>query len=170
MNLKTYSYKKVNSTNEVAIRKIRNGISRGIIISDQQIKGKGRFGRKWISNKGNLFTTIFYPINKKINLYQLLKYNCDKIKKILKKKIKKTIIIKYPNDLLINGKKICGILQEIIEFKGEKYAVIGIGINVVTSPRLYKYNTTYVNRHVKKCVTKDELFMILKSIYRNKLN
>ena len=125
MNLKTYSYKKVNSTNEVAIRKIRNGISRGIIISDQQIKGKGRFGRKWISNKGNLFTTIFYPINKKINLYQLLKYNCDKIKKILKKKIKKTIIIKYPNDLLINGKKICGILQEIIEFKGEKYAVIG---------------------------------------------
>ena len=65
MKLKTYSYKKVISTNKTAINKIISGINKGIIVSDQQTNGRGSHGKKWISYKGNLFTTFFFNINEK---------------------------------------------------------------------------------------------------------
>ena len=55
MKLLKFTYKKVMSTNDVAIRKIRSGIEQGIIIANEQKKGRGRFGNKWISLKGNKF-------------------------------------------------------------------------------------------------------------------
>ena len=68
MKLLKFTYKKVMSTNDVAIRKIKSGIEQGIIITNEQKKGRGRFGNKWISLKGNLFTTIFYKVNSNYNL------------------------------------------------------------------------------------------------------
>ena len=51
MKLKTYSYKKVISTNKTAINKIKSGINKGIVVSDQQTNGRGSHGKKWISYK-----------------------------------------------------------------------------------------------------------------------
>ena len=59
MKLLKFTYKKVMSTNDVAIRKIRSGIEQGIIITNEQKKGRGRFGNKWISLKGNIFLSFF---------------------------------------------------------------------------------------------------------------
>ena len=55
MKLKKYLYKKVESTNNVALRLIKQGNQSGIILTDQQTKGKGQRKNKWISIKGNLF-------------------------------------------------------------------------------------------------------------------
>ena len=55
MRLKRYSYKKVESTNKVALRLINHGNRRGIVLADIQTKGKGQRKNKWISMKGNLF-------------------------------------------------------------------------------------------------------------------
>ena len=82
MKLKRYSYKKVESTNNVAIRLIKQGNQRGIILTDQQTKGKGQGKNRWISIKGNLFISIFFEINKKIYLTDTGKnrvqiYNCE---------------------------------------------------------------------------------------------
>ena len=67
MKLKKYLYKKVESTNNVALRLIKQGNQRGIILTDQQTKGKGRGKNRWISMKGNLFISIFFEITKKIS-------------------------------------------------------------------------------------------------------
>ena len=60
MVLKKFKYKKVSSTNDIAMKKIRQGYKSGIIISDKQTRGRGQHGKKWVSNKGNLFFSIFF--------------------------------------------------------------------------------------------------------------
>lgn len=169
MKLKTYSYKKVISTNKTAINKIISGINKGIIVSDQQTNGRGSYGKKWISYKGNLFTTFFFNINEKKNVNEMLKFNCNIVKMTLRKFIKKKINIKYPNDLIINNEKICGILQEILRIKNMKYMIVGIGINIDQSPNFQNYKTTHVNQHLKNKISKKKVFNILKNIYEKKL-
>ena len=169
MKLLKFTYKKVMSTNDVAIRKIRSGIEQGIIITNEQKKGRGRFGNKWISLKGNLFTTIFYKVNSNYNLKKITQKNCLLIFKTLKTVIKKNISIKYPNDILINSKKICGILQEIIKYNNKHFIIVGIGINIVGSPKINKYQTTYLNNHLNRNVSKYKIFFKIKKIFENNI-
>ena len=107
MKLKKFKFKTVNSTNDIAIRLIRNTNNKfGIIIADKQKKGRGQHGKKWISHKGNLFVSIFFSLEKiNMSLKHLTNINCFLIKKILSRHYKKKISIKPPNDLLINKKK-----------------------------------------------------------------
>ena len=144
MNFKKYFYKKINSTNDLAIKKIKTGFTKGIIVADYQKKGRGQYGNKWLSFKGNLFMTIFFEIKKNIKLKKITILNCKIIKKTLLQYFKKKITIKYPNDLLINKKKICGILQETAFNKNVKFIVIGIGINLVKDPKMKNYPTTNI--------------------------
>ena len=65
MVIKKYHFKKIKSTNDQAIKMIKRGLSKGIIITEEQTDGRGQHGNKWISLKGNLFMTIFFEINKK---------------------------------------------------------------------------------------------------------
>ena len=88
-----------------------------MIIATQQTKGRGRMGRKWISLKGNLFLSFFFQINKKLSLGKATKKNCSILKDILKKFVFAPIKIKPPNDIFINGGKLCGILQETVFLK-----------------------------------------------------
>ena len=169
MKLLKFTYKKVMSTNDVAIRKIRSGIEQGIIITNEQKKGRGRFGNKWISLKGNLFTTIFYKVNSNYNLKKITQKNCLLIFKTLKTIIKKNISIKYPNDILINNKKICGILQEIIKYNNECFIIVGIGINIVSSPKINKYQTTYLNKYLNRNMSKYMVFFKIKKNFENNL-
>ena len=65
MKLKKFNYKNVNSTNDIAIRIIKSSDTKsGIIIAEKQKKGRGQYGKKWTSYKGNLFVSIFFPIDK----------------------------------------------------------------------------------------------------------
>ena len=136
MKLKIVKFKSVKSTNDEAIKLIRSDkYFLGLVLSDSQIKGRGTMGKKWISYKGNIFISIFFKVNLvKIKIENYLAINAIIIKKILNGYTKKIIKIKKPNDLLIDGKKICGILQEVITHKKEKYLITGIGINTKISP------------------------------------
>ena len=164
MKFKKFFYKKVNSTNDLAIKKIKTGIAQGIIVADYQKKGRGQHGKKWLSFKGNLFITIFFKIKHNINIKKITILNCKIIKKILLKYIKKTISIKAPNDLLINKKKICGILQEI-KFNNEvKFIVIGVGINLIKNPKIKNYPTTNIFSETGFKVKKNDL---IKNIEKN---
>ena len=61
MKLKKFNFKKINSTNDTAIRIIKSTNNRsGIVITKNQKKGKGQYGRKWTSYNGNLFVSIFF--------------------------------------------------------------------------------------------------------------
>ena len=164
MKFKKFFYKKVNSTNDLAIKKIKTGIAQGIIVADYQKKGRGQHGKKWLSFKGNLFITIFFKINHNINIKKITILNCKIIKKILLKYIKKTISIKAPNDLLINKKKICGILQEIKSNNEAKFIVIGVGINLIKNPKIKNYPTTNILSETGFKVKKNDL---IKNIEKN---
>ena len=157
MVLKKFKYKKVSSTNDIAMQKIRQGYKSGVIISDKQTHGRGRHGKKWVSNKGNLFFSIFFNINKKIQTSKLAINNLRIIKKILSKHIKSKIKIKRPNDITVNKKKICGILNETLFYNDLKFLVIGIGINIVSSPNIRDYPTTNLNEVTNRRVSKTKL-------------
>ena len=62
MKLKRFHFKRVKSTNDVALRYIARGIEKGIILAEVQTKGKGQREKNWISLKGNLFMSVFFEI------------------------------------------------------------------------------------------------------------
>ena len=168
MRFKKFLYKKVNSTNNLALKKINIGIKKGIIISEFQKKGRGQQGKKWISLKGNLFISIFFEVKKNLSIKKLTAINCEIIKKSLPKYIMKKISIKIPNDLLINNKKFCGILQEIIFKKNIKFIIIGIGINLINSPNIKNYPTTNILRETGTKIEKTKLIKSIEANYANK--
>ena len=168
MKLKKFFFKKVESTNNTAMRLIRSGIKNGIISSEIQTKGKGQRGNNWISRKGNLFLTIFFQIDKNLTLKKITNINLHIIKKIIKNLVKAKIYIKLPNDILINKKKVCGILQEIVFRNNLKYLIVGIGINLINSPDFKNYPTTYLNKYSKKKINKIMLINKIKFLFENK--
>ena len=144
MKLKQFNFKKVKSTNQTAIRLIKSSKNEfGLIVSEAQSKGKGQYGRKWISYKGNIFLSFFYKLeNINLSLGSLTKINCFLVKNVISKYCDKKIVFKSPNDLLIDKKKICGILQEKIEKSKQKYLIVGIGLNLIKNPIIPNYPTT----------------------------
>jgi len=167
MKLKKFNFKTVNSTNDLAIRTIKYTKNQsGIIVAEKQKKGRGQYGKKWISYKGNLFVSIFFPINEtKLSTHKLTKVNCLLVKKLISIFYKGKISIKNPNDLLINKKKISGILQEILSESGKKFIIIGIGVNLVKSPNIENYKTTNLFDLTNVKISTNNIVLKLKKIY-----
>ena len=171
MKFKIFRFKKVGSTNNTAIRIIKNSnIDNGMIIADTQKKGRGQYGKKWISFKGNLFISFFYNLDHlTISFKKITIINCLLVKKLLSIYYKNKIIFKKPNDLLINKKKICGILQEKISKLNKRYLIVGIGINLVKNPTLKNYPTTNLSELLNKKVSKTKIEKEIKKIFETKL-
>ena len=167
MKLKKFNFKTINSTNDLAIKIIKNTKNKsGIIIAENQKKGRGKYGKKWTSYKGNLFVSIFFPISKiKLSLSKLTKINCLLVKKLISKYYKGKILIKSPNDLLIKKKKISGILQETLYYSDETFIIIGIGINLIKSPKILNYPTTNLLYLTNIKISNNNAVSELKKIY-----
>ena len=167
MKFKVFRFKKVKSTNNTAIRVLNNtNIYYGMISSESQNNGRGQYGKKWISYKGNLFVSFFFKLdNLKISFKQLTKLNCLFVKKILSKYYKKKIIYKKPNDLVIDKKKICGILQETLIKLDKKYLIVGVGVNLIKNPYIKNYPTTNLKELLNKKVSKIKIENQLKKIF-----
>ena len=124
-------YPTVTSTMDIAKREARQGTAEGtVIVAGKQTVGRGRRQRTWLSPEGSLaLSIILYPnvvyLPSLIMLASLAAVHGIEAATGLKAQIK------WPNDVLINGKKVCGILIEN-EVRGNivDYAIIGIGINV----------------------------------------
>ena len=167
MRFKIFKFKNVKSTNSTAIRIIKNSnTSSGMVISEKQKNGRGQYGNKWISYKGNLFVSFFYNLeNFTVSVKQLTKINCLLVKKLLSLYCKNKIIFKKPNDLLIDRKKICGILQETLVKLNKKYLIIGIGINLIKNPYIRNYPTTNLLDLTKKKISKSKIESDIKKIF-----
>ncbi len=171
MKFKIYRFKKIKSTNNTAIKILKTSKTKfGMIVAENQYKGKGQYGRKWISYKGNLFVSFFYTLeNLSLSINKLTKINCLLVKKVLSIYYKKKIFYKKPNDLLINKKKICGILQETVDKFDKKYLIVGIGINLNKSPIIKNYPTTDLSKLIKKKIPKKNIENNLKDIFQKEL-
>ena len=171
MKFKKFKFKKVKSTNDTAIRLIKtNKFKSGMVIADSQIKGKGQYGRKWISYKGNLFVSFFHELNiNSLSISMITKINCLLVKKLLSKYIKKKIFYKKPNDLLIEKKKISGILQETIFFSNKIFLITGIGININKNPIIKNYPSTNMCELTNKSISKSKVEKKLKQLFESNL-
>ena len=170
MKFKKFSFKKVKSTNNTAIKIIKNSnFNYGMIVIEHQAKGRGQYGRIWKSFKGNLFVSFFYNLEQiNISMKNLTKINCMLTKKSISNFCKKKITFKPPNDLLVGGKKICGILQEIINKDNQKFLIVGIGINVLKNPVILNYPTTNLYEVTGKKISYKSLVKLLKLNFERK--
>ncbi|CAH57969.1 biotin--[acetyl-CoA-carboxylase] ligase [Ehrlichia ruminantium] len=137
------------STNYEAIKLAQCGGNDGtIIISDKQIKGKGRNNRTWYSPQGNLyFSIIIRELSEVFHLPFISALSVGTtLEQILNKENNTNAKVQYkwPNDILVNSKKISGILLEsnIEHNKSQEWVVIGIGVNIYHAP---EYATTIQN-------------------------
>jgi BirA family biotin operon repressor/biotin-[acetyl-CoA-carboxylase] ligase len=169
MKLKKFNFKIINSTNDLAIQIIKNTNNKsGIVIAEKQKKGRGQYGKKWTSFKGNLFISIFFQLDKiQLSLKNLTKVNCFLVKKLLSNFYKGKITIKNPNDLLINNMKISGILQETLSKSDKKFIIVGIGINLIKSPKIKNYPTTNLFDLTSVKITPKIATLKLKRIYES---
>ena len=139
MGRELYCYSKVTSTNVVAKEKMQEGGASGLlVVAQEQTAGRGRRGRNWVSPKGEaVYMTLAlkpdFPPEKASMLtlvmaYAVVQAICDVTNL--------SCLIKWPNDIVINQKKVCGILTEMsvgkvsIESVSIENVVIGVGINV----------------------------------------
>ena len=169
MKFEIFKFENVTSTNDIAINLIKNEQKEtGCVYADTQTKGRGTHGREWISGKGNLFGSIFFPLRNKyppfnefstINpliISDVLKHFCKK----------KNINLKFPNDIFVNEKKICGILQELIVSNSRKFLIIGIGVNIVSNPEINnKYQATNILSETQKKPKINEIIEMIVSSY-----
>ena len=135
---------KVDSTMDEILKDKYKQYNNIFIFCGEQVKGRGRGKNQWVSQKGNLFASIKTRILLKDKHY-LISYVVgiiiyDVIKKYLPKK--ENIIIKWPNDILVNKKKIAGILIEMSSIgKSIDEVIIGIGLNILKNPDIKGYNS-----------------------------
>ena len=166
MKFKVIKYRSIKSTNDKAIEFIKSGkISPSIILAKKQTLGKGRYGKRWTSLEGNIFLTFFFQIKSKKKISTLLKKNVKLLQQILSKYVNKSIKIKYPNDLLIQKKKVCGILQETIFYRKKKFLIVGVGLNTVKSPIISGYPTTFLDKFKKKKINNSLIFNDIKRCF-----
>ena len=127
-----YIYKEVSSTNTVAKFLSMNGVENGtVVISEKQTKAKGRSGKSWESPLGGVWLSIILNPNvdhSKIPLITLA--TGVAVAKTLENIGVEDPEIKWPNDIMINGKKVCGILTEAVaKFNTIESVIIGVGID-----------------------------------------
>lgn len=125
----------LQSTNVTAVDLAQNGAAEGtVIVAEMQEGGRGRMKRVWSSPKGGLwFSIILRPPIDPQYVAQITLLTGVAVAKALRKLYDTgDVMIKWPNDLLLGGKKICGILSEMqLDENGDiDYVVVGIGINV----------------------------------------
>ncbi len=140
---KIISFDKIPSTQTTAqelISEHRAG-DHSIVVAAAQSAGRGRFRRKWVSHHGNLYASFIYACEERD----------ARLSYAVAIAVADTLFsfgivptIKWPNDILVDDKKISGIL---IEYYG-RFVIVGIGINIATNPTVEEYKTTKVNDYV----------------------
>ncbi|MCJ7605206.1 MAG: biotin--[acetyl-CoA-carboxylase] ligase [Dehalococcoidales bacterium] len=151
------------STMDAAREAARNGISEGaVIITGEQVRGRGRLNREWLTPAGNIaLSIILYPDRETLPYLIMMAATavCRGIEAVTGLKPG----IKWPNDILINGKKVCGILIENeLPYKGSVTAVIGIGINTGLQPEAYREITetaTSLEREAGMGISRTEIIV-----------
>jgi len=130
------SYKKIGSTNDIAYELAEKGMKEGLVIfAEEQAKGKGRHGRTWASPQktGIYMSCLLRPAMTPNEIPRVTLLAALAVAKSIKRMTSLDARIKWPNDILINGKKVCGILTEMrAEQDRIDFIILGIGVNVNT--------------------------------------
>lgn len=156
---KLLSFDKISSTQDYAHDLIARGEAHNktIIHALAQSSGRGRYRRTWVSHHGNLYASFIYKTPERD----------PKLSYAVAVAIAETLIsfglmpeIKWPNDVLIGGKKISGVLIEY----SQNFVIVGVGINIKTCPTVKEYKTTKVSNFAKDIDINDVLSVLIKEL------
>ncbi len=127
-------FEQTTSTNDVVEKLARDGVKEGVVVfAESQTKGRGRLGRNWHSpkNKGLWFSLLLRPDLRPQEATQLTVASATALRRAIQAVTGVSPEIKWPNDLLINGKKVAGILTELsAELDRIRHIIVGIGLDV----------------------------------------
>ena len=127
-------FEETTSTNDVIEKLARDGVKEGaVVFAESQTKGRGRLGRKWMSptHKGLWFSVLLRPKLTPQEMTQLTVASATALRRAIKNVTGVSADIKWPNDLLIGGKKVVGILTEMsAEVDRVRHVILGIGVDV----------------------------------------
>ena len=158
--------RKVKSTSDWAKKLAKMGAEEGTVtVAETQTGGRGRFGREWASPRGGLwFSIILRPKLKAREAVKLVFVASLAVAKVLREKCKLETETKWPNDVLVNGKKICGILAEMNTKTGNvDYVVLGVGVNANfrvedALPASVRTTATSIQNELDRKIRLDSLF------------
>ena len=165
-------FKSLPSTNVFCKKLIKDGSPEGtVVIADVQTSGRGRKDRRWLSPRGGLwFSVVLYPHIPPHHGMLVTMTSSVSIVQGINDVTGLSPMIKWPNDLLLNGKKVCGILTELdAEIDRINYTVVGIGINVNNSidEKLKKTAISLIQKSKSKISRVELLRSILKNMDEN---
>jgi BirA family biotin operon repressor/biotin-[acetyl-CoA-carboxylase] ligase len=127
-------FEQTTSTNDVAEKLARDGVKEGVaVFAESQTKGRGRLGRAWMSplRKGLWFSVLLRPDLPPQETTQLTILSATAIRRAIKTVTGLSAEIKWPNDLLLRGRKVAGILTELsAELDRVRHVIVGIGVDV----------------------------------------
>jgi len=127
-------FRQTTSTNDVVEKLARDGVKEGVVVfAESQTKGRGRLGRKWNSpeRKGLWFSVLLRPHFRPQETTQLTVAAATALWRAIRSETGLHAEIKWPNDLLLRGRKVAGILTELTaELDRVKYVILGVGVDV----------------------------------------
>lgn len=156
---KVISFDKIPSTQNHALNMVASGTATDhtAIVAQAQSAGRGRYQRKWVSHHGNLYVSFIFDCA----------CRDPRLSYAVAVAVAETISsygiasqIKWPNDILIDNKKVSGIL---IEYSGP-FVIIGIGINIATKPTVAQYQTTRLSEYMADVSITDVLGRLMRAL------
>jgi BirA family biotin operon repressor/biotin-[acetyl-CoA-carboxylase] ligase len=170
--MKILEFEKLESTQKKAKEIAKNSKPWTVVLAKEQTGGYGRKGNFWYSPRGGLYFSVILPKTKIEDLQILTILTAFCVAKILKEDFNLEPFIKLPNDVYLNGKKICGILTENIIFGKEvRNSIIGIGLNtnIDQFPEDLKKIATSVKIELNKKVENEEILKKILNEIKEKL-
>ena len=156
---KIHHFRELSSTMDVARELARKGADAGtIVIAECQTQGKGRLSREWLSPEGGIyFSVILRPQISPIYAPRINLMASIAVATTIRKLFGLKAELKWPNDVLIEGKKVCGILAEMdAEVDAINFVNLGIGINVNSSVPQFEKTATSLKDELGKEISRKE--------------
>jgi BirA family biotin operon repressor/biotin-[acetyl-CoA-carboxylase] ligase len=164
-------FERIDSTNAEA-RRLAQGGERGPlwIRADEQTGGRGRLGRGWVSEPGNLYATLLFACDVEPAVAAQLGFAAAVAVRDAVAALAPAVTprIKWPNDLLIGGAKFSGLLAEVVA-PAPLTLALGCGVNVAHAPAATRYPVTCLNAHAVAPLTVDSVFQELAARLSNVL-
>lgn len=158
-----FEFDEIGSTNDQARTLINEGVFPPFwVMAYSQTKGRGRLSREWHSPRGNLYCSGVFGFERKIPdplisfvsaiaLLEAIRYFAPQIDAKLK----------WPNDILVEGGKISGILLETHSFQSQNFLIIGFGLNIKSAPDLEGRKTAFLAQYIKTQPSPKEFLDVL---------
>jgi len=162
-------FEETTSTNDVIEKLAHDGVKEGVVVfAESQTRGRGRLGRKWMSpaKQGLWFSVLLRPDLRPQETTRLNVASATALRRAIESQTGLKPEIKWPNDILIQGKKVAGILTELSgELDHVKYVVLGIGVDVNLSqgdfPAELRKLVTSLKAELGKPVSRPELAVVI---------